>query len=106
MGMHKNNVDDTILIGGPTRISKVQQMPMKFFDKKPLCKSIDPDEAVVYGVTVLDVNLSGQNNKVGQDLVFLNVTPLSVGIDLDCGLMSIFIMRNTPIPTFKKDISQ
>ncbi|KAJ0570185.1 putative Heat shock protein 70 family [Helianthus annuus] len=70
--MHKNNVDDIVLVSGSTRIPKVQQMLGEFFDWKPLCKSINADEAVAYGATVLAANLSGNSNKGVKDMI---VTP-------------------------------
>ncbi|XP_076882207.1 heat shock cognate 70 kDa protein-like [Bidens hawaiensis] len=102
--MHKNNVDDIVLVGGSTRIPKVQQMLGEFFDWKTLCKSINADEAVAYGAAVLAANLSGNGNKAVKDLILLDVTPLSLGISLEGGYMSVLIPRNTPIPTLKEDI--
>ncbi|KAM0007336.1 putative Heat shock protein 70 family [Helianthus debilis subsp. tardiflorus] len=102
--MHKNNVDDIVLVGGSTRIPKVQQMLGEFFDWKPLCKSINADEAVAYGAAVLAANLSGNGNKVVKDLILLDVTPLSLGIRTGGAYMSVIIPRNTPIPTMKEDI--
>ncbi|KAJ0930086.1 putative Heat shock protein 70 family [Helianthus annuus] len=100
--MNKNNVDDIVLVGGSTRIPKVQQMLGEFFDGKPLCKSINADEAVAYGAAVLAANLSGNGNKAVKDLILLDVTPLSLGISADGGYMSVIIPRNTPIPIMKE----
>ncbi|XP_076919360.1 heat shock 70 kDa protein 3-like [Bidens hawaiensis] len=100
--MHKNNVDDIVLVGGSTRIPKIQQMLGEFFDWKTLCKSINADEAVAYGAAVLAANLSGNGNKAVKDLILLDVTPLSLGISLEGGYMSVLIPRNTPIPTLKE----
>ncbi|MFS7961716.1 putative Heat shock protein 70 family [Helianthus anomalus] len=103
--MHKNNVDDIVLVGGSTRIPKVQQMLGEFFDSKTLCKSINADEAVAYGAAVLAANLSGNGNKAVKDLILLDVTPLSLGIETEENrLMSVIIPRNTPIPTMKEKI--
>ncbi|KAI3676314.1 hypothetical protein L1987_85920 [Smallanthus sonchifolius] len=96
--MPKNNVDDIVLVGGSTRIPKVQVMLRELFDWKPLCKSINADEAVAYGAAVLAANLSGNGNKTVKDLILLDVTPLSLGIDVNEGDMSVIIPRNTPIP--------
>ncbi|GJX84672.1 heat shock cognate 70 kDa protein [Tanacetum coccineum] len=78
--MQKNDVDDVVIVGGSTRIPKVQQMLMEFFDGKPLSKSINADEAVAYGAAVLAANLGGKGNEVVRDLILLDVTPLSIGI--------------------------
>ncbi|KAI3807844.1 hypothetical protein L1987_23779 [Smallanthus sonchifolius] len=102
--MHKNNVDDVVLVGGSTRIPKVQQMLGEFFDQKSLCKSINADEAVAYGAAVLAANLSGNGNKAVKDMILLDVTPLSLGISINEGFMSVIIPRNTPIPTTKEDV--
>nr|XP_043632964.1 heat shock cognate 70 kDa protein-like [Erigeron canadensis] len=103
--IHKNDVDDVVIVGGSTRIPKVQQMLIEFFDGKRLCKSINADEAVAYGAAVLAEKLSGSRNVVVQNLVLEDVTPLSLGIwasvggmSLDVQDMSVVIPRNTPIP--------
>ncbi|XP_052186195.1 heat shock cognate 70 kDa protein-like [Diospyros lotus] len=97
--LDKSNIHDVVLVGGSTRIPKVQEMLQDFFDGKELCKSINPDEAVAYGAaihaSVLDVNTT---DKV-HDVVLLDVTPLSLGVGLHSGFMSVVIPRNTRTPT-------
>ncbi|XP_071688916.1 heat shock cognate 70 kDa protein-like [Rutidosis leptorrhynchoides] len=100
-GIKKSCVDEIILVGGSTRIPKVQQMLQEFFDGKQLCKSVNPDEAVAYGAAVLAANLSGTSNKSVQDVVLSDVTPLSLGIELYRDKFSVVIPKNTPIPTSK-----
>ncbi|KAI3762277.1 hypothetical protein L1987_52702 [Smallanthus sonchifolius] len=102
--MHKYNVDDIVLVGGSTRIPKIQQMLEEFFDGKSLCKSINVDEAVAYGAAVLAANLSGNGNKSVKDMVLLDVTPLSLGVELRGRYMGVLIPRNTPIPTMKEHV--
>lgn len=102
--VHKSDVDDVVIVGWSTRILKVQQMLMEFFDGKPLSKSINADEAVAYGAAVLAANLSGNGNEKVQDLILLDVTPLSLGIRIKEVYMSVIIPRNTSIPTIKEDI--
>ncbi|MFS7927887.1 putative Heat shock protein 70 family [Helianthus anomalus] len=102
--MQKHDVDDTILVGGSTRIPKVQQMLRDFFDSKLLCKSIKADEVVAYGAAVLAANLSGNGNQVVKDLILLDVTPLSLSTRVQEGYMDVIIPRNTPIPTMKEKI--
>ncbi|KAI3676317.1 hypothetical protein L1987_85923 [Smallanthus sonchifolius] len=75
---------------------------LELFDWKPLCKSINADEAVAYGAAVLAANLSGNGNKTVKDLILLDVTPLSLGIAVNEGDMSVIIPRNTPIPTTRE----
>ncbi|KAJ0462992.1 putative Heat shock protein 70 family [Helianthus annuus] len=103
--MQKSDVDDVVIVGGSTRIPKLQKMLMEFFDGKPLCKSINADEAVAYGAAVLAANLSGNGNKKVQDFILHDVTPLSLGIwvveDID---MSVVIPRNTSIPTIQERV--
>ncbi|KAJ3668954.1 hypothetical protein LUZ60_010904 [Juncus effusus] len=99
--VEKQSIDDVVLVGGSTRIVKVQQLLQDYFNGKELCRSINPDEAVAYGATVQAAKLSGHGNKSVQDLVLIDVTPLSIGFQLFGDVMSTAIPRNTPIPTRK-----
>ncbi|KAH9299502.1 hypothetical protein KI387_031184 [Taxus chinensis] len=96
--MSKNQIDDIVLVGGLSRISKVQELLREFFDGKELCKSVNPDEAVAYGAAVEAAFL----NKECFNLVLMDVTPLSLGISVDNGVMKVIVPRNTPIPTRKE----
>ncbi|KAM3698057.1 hypothetical protein ACB098_06G160300 [Castanea mollissima] len=100
--MDKSCVHDVVLSGGSSRIPKVQQLLQDFFDGKELCKSINPDEAVAYGAAVQASILTGMRKEKLQDIVLLDVTPLSFGVSV-CGTeMSALIPRNTAIPTRKE----
>ena len=100
--MDKDCIDDVVLVGGSTRIPKVQQLLKDFFNGKELCKSINPDEAIAYGAAVQASKLSGIGTQKVKDLVLVDVIPLSLGVELEEGLMDVVIPRNTPIPTEKK----
>jgi L1 cell adhesion molecule like protein len=98
----KADVDDVVLVGGSSRIPKVQQLLKEYFNGKELCNSIHPDEAVAYGAAVQAHILSGNNkNDATTDILLLDVTPLSLGIETSGNVMTTLIKRNSTIPAKK-----
>jgi len=97
--MDKSSIDDIVLVGGSTRIPKVQKLLSDFFNGKELNKSINPDEAVAYGAAVQAAILTGETHESVNDVLLLDVAPLSLGIETAGGVMTALIKRNTTIPT-------
>lgn len=99
--MDKKDIHDIVMVGGSTRIPKVQKLVSDFFNGKDLCKSINQDEAVAYGAGVQAAILSGDKSESINQILLVDVTPLSIGIETGGNVMTVMIPRNTSIPTKK-----
>lgn len=98
--LDKKQISDIVLVGGSTRIPKVQQLLSNYFNGKELCKNINPDEAVAYGATIQAASLCGL---IEDAPLLVDVTPLSIGIETAGEMMTVLIPRNTTIPTTKNE---
>ena len=97
----KNDVDEIVLVGGSTRIPKIQSLLSNYFNGKELNKSVNPDEAVAHGASVQAAILTGQDSDTLNDLLLMDVTPLSLGLETSGGTMTKLITRNSTVPCKK-----
>ncbi len=99
--MSKQDIHEVVLVGGSTRIPKVQKLLSEFFNGKELCRSINPDEAVAYGAAIQAAVLVGDKSEKLGEILLVDVTPLSIGIETAGQIMTVMIPRNSTVPTKK-----
>ena len=102
--MRKDDIDEIVMVGGSTRIPKVQQLIKDFFNGKEPNRGINPDEAVAYGASVQAGILGGEKSEATDDVLLIDVAPLSLGIETIGGVMSTVLQRGTVIPTKKSQM--
>merc|ERR1712066_963585 len=102
--LKKNEIDEILLVGGSTRIPKIQKLVKDFFNGKEPNRGINPDEAVAYGAAVQAGILQGDDSDVIKDVLLIDVTPLSLGIETVGGVMTKLIEKNSVIPTKKSQV--
>ncbi|XP_073130467.1 luminal-binding protein 5-like [Henckelia pumila] len=103
-GLAKHQIDEIVLVGGSTRIPKIQQLLKEYFDGKEPNKGVNPDEAVAFGAAVQGAIISGEGGEETKDVLLLDVTPLTLGIETVGGVMTKLIPRNTRIPTDRSQV--
>ena len=97
----KSQIDEIVLVGGSTRVPKVQQLLSEYFNGKELCKSVNPDEAVAYGSAIQAAILAGHGDSRTNELLLLDICPLSLGVETAGSVNTILIPRGTTIPCKK-----
>ena len=102
--MSKSEISDVVLVGGSTRIPRVQELLQEFFNGKQPCRGVDPDEAVAYGAAVQAAIIKGDKSDAVTGILLLDVAPLSLGIETAGEMMTVLIPRNSTIPAKKSEI--